>query len=351
MSDPLRIFVDGVIYSHWSTVEIVKDIEAIAGAYNITLDAPEVFRFVDGKPLRIEIANKPIITGYIEEVEFTGEPGKYEVKISGRDKTGDLVDCSAITTSSEFLNLSFKSLADKLCEPFGIKVYSNTAKANKKIAKVSLQQGSVFEELEREARKVGVFLFPDSNGNLVIDEIGSQTLTTRLTMPGNIIKIKSRISMAERFSEYRVKGQQGSSSKGVLTAKQQTQVNAKAFDANVERHRPLIIVAESGINSSQAKNRVEWEAAVRAGRSEELRVVLEGWTDQGAALWDINKLVSVSIDDIQFTDQMLIKTVAFRYNETDGQSSEITLSYPDAYIPKPTVAKRASSKKRILPTS
>lgn len=348
MSDQLDMYVDGVIYSHWNTIDIVKDIEAVSGAYNITLDAVSVFRFVDGKAVRIEIAKKPVITGYIESVVFTGEPGKYEIALSGRDKTGDIIDCSAVTTTSEFLNISFKSLAEKLCSPFGIKVTSKTEKAKKKLSKVSLQHGSVFEELERESRKVGVFLFPDPNGDLVIDEIGSETLTTRLTMPGNVIKIGSSIDTSQRFSEYRVKGQQGST--GTLTPKQQTQVSAKAKDENIERYRPLIIVAESGMGSAQAKERVEWEAAVRAGRSEELKVFINGWTDEGAALWTVNKIVSVKIDDIQFEDKMLIKRVAFRYNETDGQSTELTLSYPEAYIAKPVVPKKTGSS-RILPTS
>lgn len=346
MVDTLKIYIDGTVYSLWNSVEIIKDMEAVAGAFNITLDFPEIFKFVDGAPLRIEIADTPIITGYIDGVEPTMEDNSWEIAIQGRDKTGDLVDCSAVTASSEFLNLSFSALAEKLTNPFGIKVISKTTKAKTKIAKVSLQQGSVFEELEREARKIGVFLYPNSAGDLIIDEIGSETLSTRLTLPGNINKVKGRIDTSDRYSEYIVKGQQGSS--GSLTGIQQTQVNAKAQDKNVSRYRPLIIVAESSTTSAEAKARCEWEAAIRAGRAEELKITVLGWTNEKAALWEVNKLVSVKIDPLKFEDTLLIKTVAFRYNETDGQVTELTLTHPDAFVPKPVITKKAG-KTRLLP--
>lgn len=350
MADELKIFIDGDIYRDWERVEIVKDLEAVAGAFNITLDKPSIFNFAPGKSLRLEIANVPVIEGYIEGTAFTGEANTLELIIQGRDKTGDIIDCSAITTSSEFLNVSFLTLAEKLCAPFGIKVINQTDKSKKKIVKVSLQKGSVYEELEREARKVGVFLYPSPDGNLYLSEIGSETLGTRLVCPGNVISFTAKVDYSDRFSEYILKGQQSSGGGGVLTAKQQTQVYAKANDPNIHRYRPLLIVGESNITAAQAKDRVEWEAAVRAGRSEELTLIVDGWTDKDSRLWQLNKLISVKVEELNFESEMLIKSVSFRYNETDGQATAITVSDPNAYLPKPVVPKKVSGgKTSILP--
>lgn len=347
MADRIKVYIGGSIYTEWTNIEIVKDLQAVSGAFSLTLgDLPYLYKFADGEAIRIEIEGTPVIDGYIEGIDFAGEDSKYDLTLTGRDKTADIIDCSAVTESSEFLNISYKALAEKLCSPFGIKVIARTSKANTKISKVSLQQGSVYEELEREARKLGIFLYPDAAGGLVLDEIGSETLSTRLELPGNVISIGGKVDVSDRFSEYRIKGQQ--SSAGVLTPKQQSQVTAKAIDSNVTRYRPLIIVAESGINSSQAKAKVEWESAVRAGRSEELIPLLDGWTDLSASLWSVNKIVSCKFDDLDFEGEMLIKAVAFRFNETDGQHTQLTLSYADAFAPKPVIDKK-TGKKRILP--
>lgn len=355
MVDDLKIYINGQIFSKWESVEIMKDMEAVAGAYKVTLPIVSLYHFIAGSEIEIRIANVPVIKGYIETPFFSIEDNKYEFSISGRDKTGDLIDCSAVTSSSEFLNLSYQTFCEKLCEPFGISVIAKSPKAKTKITKITLQQGSVFDELEREARKIGVFLHPDNNGDLVIDEVGSETLNTRLIMPGNILKVQGSLDMSDRHSLYIVKGQQSSGSGGgVLTPKQQTQVSAKCTDENVTRYRPLIIIGESNINTSQAQARCEWEASMRAGKSEEIKINLDGWTDIDAQIWSINKLVSVEITDpeanFQFKEQLLIKSVSLHYNETDGQATQLTLTYPDAFDPKPVIPKKTGKNKtRILP--
>lgn len=346
MSDQLQVLINGSIYSGWKEVEILKDIEAISGTYKISMSVPEIYTLNPGQVATLKIAGLRVIEGYIDKVRYSIDPSNQVIEVIGRDYTGDLVDSSAVTSVSEYLNISYKRLCQTLLSPFGISFRSETTKADSKIEKVSFQQETVFEVLEREARKLGLLIYPDLNGSLVIAEVSSRPLNTRLTLPGNLIGASTGVDYSNRFSEYLVKGQQAS--KSILTVKQSNQVSAKATDKNIERHRPLIVLSESTVNLAEAQKRVQWEASVRASRSEILTVKVPGWTDKDAALWEVNRLVSTRIDPVNFNSDMLIKSVSFRYNETEGQTTELTLVDPEIYIPKPVIEKKATSK-RILP--
>jgi prophage tail gpP-like protein len=347
MADTIDVKVNGQVYSQWKEVEITKDLEAIAGAYNLVLTTPSVFTLINGSPINIEIAGKSIISGFIETVSFASGDNANDMTLRGRDRTGDLVDCSIVSTSSEFLNISFKNFCELVCKPFGIKVTTKTAKANTIISKISLQQGSAFEEMEREARKLGIFLHSDYTGNLVLDEIGTEILLTRLTTPGNILSYQASLDYSDRHSNYIVKGQQ--SSKANLSVAQQVRVSAKATDNNIERYRPLIIIANGATTAQQAQSLVEYEAAVRSGRSETINITVNGWTDQSGNVWEPNKIIAVDINPLKFSNHMLIKTVVMRYSTTAGQITELTLTDPDEFKPKPVIPKKQKGKKSILP--
>jgi prophage tail gpP-like protein len=340
MRDKLSVIVNGAIYENFRQVEIKKSIENLSSSYSFKITQPDIFNFIPGNTIKILIANQPIITGYLESVSIDGSDTSFDILINGRDKTADLIDSSAVFTSSEFTNLSYLQFAQKLTTNFKINIISKTEKANTKFSKITLQQGTVFEELEREARRIGVFLYSDINGDLVIDEIGNSINQTRLVCPGNIIKFNSDVDISSRFSEYTIKGQQTSANDDSLTADQQVSVRAKCQDQNIERYRPFVLIASGAINTAQAKARIEWEAAVRAARSQTLSIQLDGWTDSGANLWQVNQLIAVDIAPIRFRKYMLIKSISFTYDEITGQTTDLELVHPDSYLPEPVIKKQ-----------
>ena len=52
------------------------------------------------------------------------DSGSFSLSVSGRDKTADLIDCSA-TGNSEFNNKTLTAIAQELCAPFGIAVLTD----------------------------------------------------------------------------------------------------------------------------------------------------------------------------------------------------------------------------------
>lgn len=347
MSDQAKVIFNNVIYQNWLSIKVNKSLDTFSGSLSINVKPESGLTILPGHTCQFFINNVMVLNGYVDSVSYSASTGDQSLTIIARDKTADLVDCSAVVSSSEFTNISFDRLCVQLLEPFGITFLSTTAKAQTKIAKVSLQQETVFEVIEREARKLGLLVFADYSGNLIASEIGTAVVSGSLSFPGNISSFDAKEDYSFRFSEYEVKAQQRSSSD--LNSKQATQVLAKAFDKNVERYRPFIIVGETAMTAKQAKDRVEWEASVRSARTQELTITTPGWASPEGDLWSVNTLVIVDVPALGLFNKMLIKQCAFDFNLDSGQTTQITLVDPDSLVPQPEIPKQSKTK-RVLPS-
>lgn len=334
----VAVKINNAIYSGWTEITVQKSIESMAGSFSIKGTFQKVIPFQEGASIQILLFDQPILKGYIDDIDLDQDRQSKSFSFVGRDASCDLVDCSAVTKTSQFLNITYKNLVNKLLEPFGLKAKFLSSNVDKQIKKVSIQQESVFEILEREARKVGVLVYSDFTGSIVIGDIGSGFSPTRLQMPGNVVKYKSRVRSSERYSEYKVVAQQSSSDN--LTLEQQFKVSAKSKDSNIDRYRPLIIRGETGMTLDQAKKRAEWEAAVRAARSQEISCKVDSWLDSGSKLWDINTTVSVDIEPLGLQTDMLVKSATYVFNNDDGSVADLVLTHANSLLPQPIVPKK-----------
>jgi hypothetical protein len=124
--------VNGTVYGGWTGIEIHRSIEHIAGGFVLEvtsrypgLDVPMQLR--EGLPCEVWLGDDLVISGYIDEYETDDSPEHSSVKLIGRDKTGDLVDCSAIYKTGQWSNVSLQQIVADIAKPFGITVTSKTA--------------------------------------------------------------------------------------------------------------------------------------------------------------------------------------------------------------------------------
>lgn len=330
----VELLINDKIFEGWEDVNVVRTLDAMSGGFTIGATDKDGVTIQRGDSCVLRLAGLPIITGYVDTIDESQDDMSHSITVTGRDKSGDLVDCSATNASSEFLNIRLKDLIDRLIKPFNINLIYDTV-PDTVIKKVSLQQETVFEVLDRECRRAGIFIYPDGKGNLVIQKFGSKRAVSSLVFGENIKKYSIAIDYTNRYSQYEVKGQ--TAGYDYYTAQQSSSVYAKATDPNVPRFRPLIIVAESSMTIADAQKRVQWEATVRAAKSVQLQCTVPGWTQEDGSLWDINQIVSISTP--KFSGEMLIKQITYRLDEQSGTVSEFVLVNKDSFIPKEQVPK------------
>ena len=144
--------------------------------------------------------------------------------------------------------------------------------------------------------------------------------------------------MRDRFSTYVAKGQAAGTDFFNGTAA--SQVSAKATDLLVTRYRPLVLLGENQDVAASLQQRVQWEANVRAARSTEVEVTVQGWAHPDG-LWQPNSLVRLVHEPLRIDADLLITSVTFELSEA-GSLAQLSLTRADAFTVLPIKAAAAS---------
>lgn len=324
--------VDGVRYGGWKRISIQRGLEQIAGQFELGVTerwpGTGVSRPISpGQSCRVLVDGNPVITGYVDDVRPSFSADDRTIEVVGRDRTGDLVDCSAVYKSGSWSNSTLARIAADLCKPFGIEVIDKVGVA-KRFTTFALQEGeTAFEAIERAARMRGVLLVADGAGRLTIARAGSSRAGTVLVQGKNILSARGLFSQRERFSTYTVKGQaQGTDNAfGAAAASQK----GSATDAGVTRHRPLVVLAEDQGEGASFGERAAWERNVRRGRSSRATVTVQGWQHAGG-IWAPNLLVPVQSALLDIDAELLTASVTLTLDER-GTTAELELCAAEAF--------------------
>jgi prophage tail gpP-like protein len=327
----LILQVNGRKYGGWQSVRVVLGMEQIAGTFELSVSErwpgqPEAWPILPGDACQVLIGDQPVITGYVDDVAPDYDKESHSVRISGRDRTGDLVDCSAMHKSGQWAGVTLDRIAADLCAPFGVKVSLQTD-VGAKFGKFALQEAeTAFEALDRAAKMRGVLLMSDGKGGLVITRAGSQRIGTALVKGQNVERGSGQFSHKDRFSKYIIKGQTPGHDDS--TPEHNAQTKATAEDNAVRRYRPLIVIAEQGDNSTYT-DRAKWERNVRAGKASRVTYPVSGWQHTNG-LWLPNRLAQVKDDFLGVDGDLLLAQVAFILDES-GSRAELELCRKEAF--------------------
>lgn len=345
MADQVALIINGREYRGWTEVGVTRAMDAIAGAFQISLTErwagdgrlpaqATPWPILNGDRCQVKFGNDTVIDGYVDQFRPSFGPNDHRIEIQGRDKTCDLVDCSAFHQPDQWSNLDLLQIAQILCKPFGVSVRA-AADVGAKFPTIKLQQGeTVFAALDRLARFRKLLLAPDTGGGVVITRAGTQRATVKLAQGVNILSATGNLDTSQRFSQYIVKGQNVQSM--TLEGEVETHAEARTTDSGVPRYRPLVIMAETGADNASARERAIWEANVRLGRSAAAEIIVAGWRQGGnGALWAPNLLVPVTAAWLRMDGDMLIRQVTYTRRQSEGTRCTLSLVSPQAFSPEP----------------
>lgn len=357
--------VGGRDYSGWKSVRISRGIEQIAGGFELSVSemwpgqdpARDRVQIHGGDACVLKLHDQKVITGFVDEVRVAVSASSHEVTISGRDATGDLVDCSAIhggrpeetPKSGQWVNATMQQIATDLCKPYKVSVRTDTEvgiDTSKRLRSWSIQQGeSVFSCLEGLAQHMGVLLISDGGGGLVITRAGTDRagLLVLDKERSNILSAEASLSLRDRYSRYIAiaSGTAFNDGSGPAAWVNKKQIVTDATMAAL-RDRPLVIFHDSYDQDGvfKLKEFAQWQANVHAGRSVDVTVKVQGWTQSPkpgeGALWQPNHISHVVSPLLRLDADMLIKRVLFTLDE-QGTITELSLTDPNAFklIPMP----------------
>lgn len=333
MSD-LVLTVAGQRYSGWTALRISRGITQMSGGFELTVterfDGTTTLRPLrPGQPGTVSIDGVAVIAGNIDAVAPNYDAATHTLTLSGRDATGDLVDCAALHPSGGWHGRTLAQIATELAAPFKVPVQVQTDVGGP-FPRWRIEPGeTVMETLDRMARYRGVLLMSDGLGHLLITQPGTAQAPAALVLGDNVLAAHGRASLQERFSRYIVRGQQDGSDEvsGAAAAGPAGSVD----DPAVPRYRPTVIVAEDQANLSACALRAQWQRAVRAARASEIVYTVAGWRANGA-LWQPNTLVTIRDAFMGLDETRLISNVEFSLDDS-GEQTQLTVVGRHAYDP------------------
>jgi prophage tail gpP-like protein len=318
----MKLYTNEKIYTGWESISITRSMDALSGSFSLGLvknfTDPKV-KIADGMKCRVEYEGHSLVTGCIDSVSSSYDARNRAISVTGRDVTADIIDCSAPII--QLKNQTLTQIIEKLIEPFGIEVVLEVSGIDQPFQSEAVNPGeTIYEIIDRLARKRGVLMMSDGNGKLVITRTSEKKMPIGLELGKNILKAEKNSNSAQRFSSITVLGQSGWGS---------SQNGYTASDPSI-RHRPLIMTLDDNAVHGDCEQTAKWEMQTRKAKNLSINYTVLGFLC-GSDIWQPNRLVSVKDPEFEIDQDMLISAVQYTL-DSEGMRSVLTVVPKEAYI-------------------
>ncbi|OJA74949.1 hypothetical protein BGV67_04535 [Burkholderia ubonensis] len=349
MNDELTLHVGGMEISGWTDVHVTCGIERVPRVFEIGLterfpgELDEVIA-APGDACVVRIGGEAVVTGYVDRLHCEMSDQTHTVKITGRGKCQDLVDCAAEWPNGQISGSSAVTIATKLAGAYGIGV-TCSEKGLPIIPQFNLMLGeTAFEIIERVSRYSALLVYDGPDGNLILARSGSTQHASGIEEGANVQDASVEYSADQRFQTYKAflqainTFQEGGDGGNTI---------ATVTDSGVKRNRKKFIISEAVAGLWDiAKRRATWEMNRRNGRSTVVKVTVDSWRDSAGELWTPNKLVSVYLPTLKLGPThaptfessrvvWLISEVTYSLDENRGTTAELVIMAPEAFEVEP----------------
>ena len=342
--DQVTLFVGGTALTGWTDIAITRRSEGCPNSFEVAVTSRDpktgaVTAALAGDSCEVEIGNDRVITGYVDRNLNAGSASDHTLRIIGRGKCADLVDCSAEWLSGQILGSNVLEVSQKLAAAYGIEVaIAGGIDPGPVVPQLNLNYGeTAYAIIERLTRAAGLLAYEDAQGRLVLTRAGSTTAASGIAYGQNVERWETVNAMDARYSEI-VCVRSGVNNMGDLGEA------GFAFDTerdpNVKRHRLLYLVMEPTAEDPAGfvERRARWEIARRAGRGRQVRVTVDSWRDSAGNLWEPNTLAPIDVPGLAATDRLLvISEVTYLRDSEAGTTAELLLMPREAFLPEPIV--------------
>ena len=342
MSDEVSIQLAGdgaqTILAGWQEVRITVGIERVPPDFEVTYTerAPggATSVAVPGQACTLQIGSDTVLTGYVDVVDEEISAARHQLRLTGRGRTEDLVDCAAVWQGAMFRNVTALDMAQRLAAAYGIPAVSGTpTMARLPVIMMNIGE-TAYEVIDRVCKLSGLLAFEQPDGSLLLTRVGSLQAASGFQEGRNVQRAGYRRSMDQRFSNYTVvyPGNEllGDTGAAVLSTYSYQDTHVPRF-----RQKYVELLSNSmGVSLTEAQ--AKWERNRRWGRSHVVRLTADSWRDLGGTLWTPNTLAEVDAPSVKVSrSQLLIGEVTFVKSLETGTTAEIELMPPQAFDVEP----------------
>ncbi|AOM40486.1 phage baseplate assembly protein [Xenorhabdus hominickii] len=344
-ANELSLVIGGRVIHGWDSIRVTRGIERLPADFELMLmdyypGSHEKQLVEAGQPCQVLLGDDPVITGYIDIWNSSINKSTHQIRVTGRSKCQDLVDCSAKWPQNVISSATALQIAQKLAQWYDITVTSDVTDMPP-VPQFTLNWGESSQEvIDRITRWSALLYYDTPDGNLFLTRVGEKVAPSGVEQGKNIELADYQSAMNERFSEYsglsmNVSGlSELSDGQGYNVV---TIATAKDPEAEKMRYRNYVTIIESTLHTwGKQQDSINWEMNRRYGRSKMLKVLVDSWRDVGGTLWTPNTLIPIHLPVFGLaSEQWLLSEVSYVRNKDDGTRAELTLMPPAAFTVQP----------------
>lgn len=272
-------------------------------------------------------AGEVLLTGHVEKrnPRIAGE--EQELVISGRSKTGDLIDSSAEHKTGEFRKKTAADALNELASVHGVKVEADTDLKPRDLFRLRPGE-TVFTAAERWGRAEGFTISDTPQGNLKLAKEAKQRHAGEIRDGDGwpaLVDASATHDDSKRVNKVKVRAQAPDG-----YAPTQLRVEGEATDEGGARQRLRVIVPPEAIAQEDARTRARWHRDRAAGEATTCEVKLVGWRDAAGRIWTPGWNVYTEIAALDLAQDMTIQKVRLEQSD-EGTFAKISLVDPRAF--------------------
>lgn len=315
----ITLEVDGKEYEGFTDVAVNSSLENFSSSFSFSATIKENSLGAIQNDIKLQqkarvlIDGNLVITGFVEALNVSYSANSHSITISGRDVGGDLIDSSIIQKSYKQRN--FEQLVNLVLIDNGFLI-----KVDNQVGSLFLESTetiktepseSVFDFLDRYAKKLQTLLKIDEKGNLTIiredEEVVKNMLINNFTQDTNILSATLNLSTADRFNLIQVYAQGNNSTHTSASISQK----GVATDSKIRKTRRKIISADTASESKSLTALAEWNVNLRRAKGSRYSCKTLGFFSSNKTLWKPNRLVDIIDLTAQVEGTFLIQGVEF----------------------------------------
>ncbi|RNJ49357.1 phage baseplate assembly protein [Methylocystis hirsuta] len=325
----VSVIAGGSNWTAWKRASVQYGAKQAVRAFALTVtdtaDWAGKWDFMPGTEVQVMEGGELMVKGFIDKMTPSYEAKNHHVEIGGRSKGKDSVDSSVEHDKGEFRDKNILQIAKDLDKQ---NVGYKSELADSDMPKLEYfrinPHETVFEAIERIARKQHLLLIGQPDGGIKIDKGGTRRVNAPLIEGENIIGASATFDESDKHSEYKVKGQKvfGGNRKAIS-------IIGTAKDKSVKRNRPKTLTHETATDEKDAKKRAEAHRDRQFGESVSATIRVRGWRDQNGQHYQPNTLIHVRSPLIKLDMDLLISDVNCTM-DASGSFTSLQLVHPKA---------------------
>lgn len=296
-----EVTINGEIYRDWVSVMVRIGVETLIPIFRLQTIEPSdkelnerFLKIRPGHEVNIRVAGGSLMKGgYVDSRQVSYDDNRHAVQIDGLAKAGPTLEVSVDQKDVQFQNYKLEALANKLLEPSKVKFKLNgkPKHADVKFPNVIIYRGErVFEAVDRLCRQRGIWLYGDTDGNLVGGGGESGSGGADLVEGKNIL-MASLFEKYPSYAEHRVQGQKFGNNESL--GRENSEVGAVADVKNGAEGR-MSVELGGRMTKEEAQARADFGAQALAAAHMRVVVTHQGWTKPGGGgFWKIEERVKV----------------------------------------------------------